>query len=48
MAEHALGELTSEAIINKMLVSEENWVTVSTFVRNVLMSKKADCSAIGL
>ena len=48
MVEHVLEGLTPETIIHKMLVSEENWVTVPTFVRDVLMAKKADCQAIGL
>ena len=43
-----LGELTLETIIPKVLVPEENWVIVLTFVHSVLLSIKVYCGAIGL
>ena len=37
-----MGEHVPEIIISKMLVSENNWMYVSTFVRYVLTSKNVE------
>lgn len=44
--EAELGRLNAENIIEKMLISEENWRTIARYVEHVLRTKKRDLEAV--